>query len=481
MATSNNLNKLQLTRGQWHSGMTESNHLAQAFLTEPYVSDTVGMVFGIRYKTSPLTAVLNSMGNTRYQENREFSWWLMGDSEKSVPVTIASTATYPGQYFQPFTVGFGEKYFHVKDILVSDNGTQVRVESEPYQDGTNWIYTMRLVTYDPTLYLATTQTAVGAEFSKEFTALSEYDSGGYTTASTPFKFINQMTTISKRDDITRSAATDVLVVALPNPQNPKQTTKYWTSYREWLFMQQWYQEQERLMMYSRYNKNSQGEVFIHSEGGRPIYMGAGIEEQIEMGTNREYTKLTENIVSDFLSELSYNKKDFTDRNFVAMTGEYGMREFHSAMKDALQDWNISDVSFTLSGENMNLTFGSQFKKYNGLNGMSLTLMHFPMYDNTVRHRTLHPETKKPTESYKFTVLDFSSNGGSKSNITKVIKKDSENMMWHLAGSVSPFGPAKSLSTMRSHDKDGYTVIALTECGIEITNPISCGQLEFAIA
>ena len=51
------------------------------------------------------------------------------------------------------------------------------------------------------------------------------------------------------------------------------------------------------------------------------------------------------------------------------------------------------------------------------------------------------------------------------------------VLWHTAGSVDPYGnTAKSVSTMRSNNEDGYAVHMLTECGIMIKNPLACGEL-----
>jgi hypothetical protein len=91
-------------------------------------------------------------------------------------------------------------------------------------------------------------------------------------------------------------------------------------------------------------------------------------------------------------------------------------------------------------------------------------------------RQLHFKTARPIESYRLTVLDFGINGG-ESNISKVYKKESDMVIWHTAGSVDPFGQtAKSVSTMRSNNEDGYAVHMLSECGVMIKNPLACGEL-----
>jgi hypothetical protein len=470
------ISPLQIAQGKWQAGMTEQNHLASLALTSPEINKTVAMLFSYKYN-NPMTLLTGALSKTEYLSNREFRWYLMGESEKTVAVSMAAFDGLPnaGQYNSSFKVGFPEKYFFHKDVLRTDSGNLVRIQEEPYQEGGNWIYTLRLITSDPSMFVIPSDVELGARFSKEFTAIAEYDSGGATTAATPMMFKNHLTTIAKSDAITRSAATDVMVIRIPNQDGS--TTDSWTSMKEWNFMKQWYREQERLLMYSRYNADPEGNTQLLSDNNRPVYMGAGIREQIEMGERREYNKLSAEVIMNFLTDLSYQKKDFAQRKFVALTGEMGMMEFHYAMREELKTWNMVPATFTVEGSNMNLTFGNQFKTYKALNGMELTLMHFPLYDDLLLHRTLHKVTLKPQESYRFTVLDFSDQGAGP-NIQKVAKKDSENLMWHVAGGFSPFGPAKSLSTMRSSALDGYSVHALTEIGVRIMNPFSCGELVY---
>jgi len=130
----------------------------------------------------------------------------------------------------------------------------------------------------------------------------------------------------------------------------------------------------------------------------------------------------------------------------------------------------------VSGSGQELTFQGQFTTVKFLNGIELTVKEFSEYDDIVRNRQLHPVSKKPLESYRFTILNFGQKNG-KSNIRKVVKKNSDNAMWHVAGSTTPFGDvAKSISTMRSSGIDGYQVHLLTECGVQLEDPTSSGEL-----
>ena len=80
------------------------------------------------------------------------------------------------------------------------------------------------------------------------------------------------------------------------------------------------------------------------------------------------------------------------------------------------------------------------------------------------------------ESYRMTFLDFGTRDG-ESNISKVVRKDREMVQWYTGGAVAPgAGHAKSINTLRSNAKDGYSVHFLTEQGIMVKDPTTSGEL-----
>ena len=206
-----------------------------------------------------------------------------------------------------------------------------------------------------------------------------------------------------------------------------------------------------------------------------VYIGAGLLEQIAPSNRETYTKLSSDVLEDFLFNLSYNIRGRGQRKFVALTGEMGMKEFDRVLREKASTYNLVDTKF-VSGSGQDLTLGGQFTTYKMLNGIELTLKHFPAYDNTTYNRKLHPTSGKPLESYRMTFLDFGTRDG-ESNISKVVRKDREMVMWHTGGSIAPgAGHAKSINTLRSNAKDGYSVHFLTEQGIMVKDPTTCGEL-----
>jgi hypothetical protein len=176
-----------------------------------------------------------------------------------------------------------------------------------------------------------------------------------------------------------------------------------------------------------------------------------------------------------MSDLSYNILGMGDRKFMALSGEMGMREFDRVLRAKASGYTLIDTKF-VSGSGQNLTLGGQFTTYKGLNGIEITLKYFPLYDNPVHNRKMHPITGKPLESYRMTFLDVSTRDG-QPNIRKVVRKDREMVMWYTGGSVAPgAGHAKNKGTLRSNAKDGYSVHFLTEQGIMVADPTTCGEL-----
>jgi len=206
-----------------------------------------------------------------------------------------------------------------------------------------------------------------------------------------------------------------------------------------------------------------------------VYIGAGLLQQIAPSNRRYYTELTADLLEDFLFDLSYNMLGTNERKFVAFTGEMGMREFDRILKDKVSTFTTVDTKF-VTGSGQALVLGGQFVTYRMTNGIELTVKHMPLYDDIVHNRKLHPVTGKPLESYRFTFLDFGMRDG-EANIVKVVRKGREFVQWYTGGSVAPgAGYAKSISTLRSNAKDGYSVHFLGEIGIMVRDPRACGEL-----
>lgn len=477
------LNNLVLYRSKRFSDLVDENMLANALLTKPYeVSTVISYVFG-KYENSTLDFLTMGLGKTLVIENRQYEWPVMIESDKAITIKAAkwngatiATTDVPGLNGTPVQIWVAEKWFGPGAIVAFDDREfQARIVGEPYQDGADYVYTLVVADGKPESYIPPTLLAAGKQISREGSAYEEYsEEADIVNYQTPFKLRNHLTTMRLQYDITGDAYSSVMVIALRDPATGK-SSYLWSDYQEWRAMRQWYETIERYSVYSKYNANADGTTDLMGTNGRPVYIGAGLLEQIAPANKRYYTTLTADILEEFLFDLSYNVLGTNERKFVALTGEMGMKEFDRVLRDKASSYQLVATNF-VTGSGQNLTLGGQFTTFKMLNGIELTLKHFPMYDNLVYNRKLHPVSGKPLESYRFTIIDIGSRDG-EPNLVKVVRKDREMVMWYVGGSVAPgSGHAKSITTLRSNAKDGYTVNFLTEQGLMLRFPNSSGEL-----
>jgi hypothetical protein len=480
----NVLNSLQLYKTKWFSDLVDENMLANALLTKPHeVSTVLSYIFGRFDQGNIIDFITNGMGKTLTIENREYEWSVMIEHDKAVAIRAAQIAgaavvstDVPGLNQQPIQLWLEAKWFGPGAILeFDDKDFQVRVVGEPYQDGDQFVYTVIVADGQPASYIPPSLLAAGKQVSRTGSAYEEYsDEADIVNYQTPFKLRNHLTTMRMTYDITGDAYSSVMVIAIRDPKT-KKSTFYWSAYQEWVALRQWYERVDRMTMYSKFNAKADGTVSLAGSNGRPVYIGAGLLEQIAPANRKPYTTLTLDLLDTFLSDLSYNILGQGERKFMALTGEMGMREFDRVLRAKATAYSLIDTHF-VSGSGQDLSLGGQFTTYKGLNGIEMTLKHFPIYDNPVFNRKLHPTSGKPLESYRMTFIDYGMRDG-ESNIRKVVRKDREMVMWHVAGAVAPgVGHAKSITTMRANAKDGYQVNFLSEQGIMLSDPTTSGEL-----
>ena len=486
------LNNLQLYRGKWFSDLVDENMLSNALLTKPHeVSGIISYVFGTMDNgySSALDFLTGGLGKTMTIDQREYRWKVMIDSDRAVTIrgakhngsAITSATTNIGLGNTPIQLWVEDKWFGPGAILeLDDKEYQLRVSGAPYQDGNEWVYTCFVADGQSSSTVPAAYLLPGSQVSRLGSAYEEYsEEADIINYSTHIELHNHLTTMRLSYDITGAAYSTVLAVSLKDPKTGK-TSYLWSDFQEWKAMREWVKRVDRQLVYSKYNANPDGTTDLMGTNGRPVYIGAGLLQQISPSNRRYYTELTADLLEDFLFDLSYNMLGTNERKFVAFTGEMGMREFDRILKDKISSFTTVDTKF-VTGSGQALVLGGQFVTYRMTNGIELTVKHLPLYDDTVHNRKLHPVTGKPLESYRFTFLDFGMRDG-EANIVKVVRKGRELVQWYTGGSVAPgSGYAKSISTLRSNAKDGYSVHFLGEAGIMVRDPRACGELIMDIA
>lgn len=476
------ISPLVVQQARTFSDLSDTNYLYNNYLAEP---EKLASVFTYQFGLSQnniVNLLTGGLGNVLEVGQDEYWWDLFSRNDKCLTVTknFGDGGSTPGIQATNFRVTLNGDWFKVSDILISDKGTLVQVK-EAYTDADGYTYVLKLVDPDPIKFMDVSEITVGALFSKEWSAVEEGSKqGGGIITSTGFKLHNRTNILRKDWNVTRSAAQTVLTVDMFDPSDPKKKTRMWTTLLEWTAMKEFQVEIEKSLMYSIYNKNAQGYNTNPGRNARPVQMGAGLREQISASNIRFYSELTYDILDQFLLDLSYSASLWGgEHKFVALTGKMGMREFNRAISEKAKSngFLVYDKDTFITGNGTELEFSGYFTKVKFQNGIELSVVEFPLYDDRERNRELDPKTKYPLESYRFTILNVGKDSSGKGNIRKVVRKNADMIMFYQGGSIDMSGNIKkALSTMASNAVDGAAGTLISECGLIITDPTSCGEL-----
>jgi len=146
-----------------------------------------------------------------------------------------------------------------------------------------------------------------------------------------------------------------------------------------------------------------------------IKTGPGVREQLKDSWIEYYNgALTVNRIKDYLMDIFLSRVNEQDRKVVAMTGTLGSMMFHDMLAAESSSFLTVDSNFTerLSSNPRHLSYGAQFTHYQGPEGIEVTLVKNPMYDNIAYCKRMHPQyTNFPIDSMRMTFMDFGTSGG----------------------------------------------------------------------
>jgi len=480
------LNKLQLYEGRWFADLIDQPKLADAWALFPtQIPQVVSWAMGTVDDAwqSSLDFITGGLGNVERVQTPEYTWRVTVTLER--PSTIhkseCQNILYPGLQLTPIKLWLTDKWYSPGSILeFDDNQFQAIVVGEPYQDGAYFVYTVIVGNGQSSSYIPADLIQAGNQVSRAGSAYPEYsEQGDILVYNTGFEMKNHLTISRTEYSITGSAYSSVVAISALNPRNGKREYLV-ADEQQWKAIREHTKRCEYQMVYDQYTATSEGLSNLMGHNGYPITRSAGLLEQIAPSNRRYYTRLTADLIEDFLFDLSYNCLGTRDRKFLGLTGEMGLKEFDRVIKEKAGALPIIDTHFiTGNGNSMDLTFGGQFTTYKMTNSIELTLKHFPLYDDVYHHRKLHPLTLKPVESYRITILDIGRRGG-RSNIRKVVREGREMVIAIIPGLVSPKGYANGVNSFSANAKDGYSGHILSEYGIMIENPLACGELILSI-
>lgn len=222
-------------------------------------------------------------------------------------------------------------------------------------------------------------------------------------------------------------------------------------------------------------------------GNMPI-IGDGLLAQIEDSNTMTYATsgdLSEKVITEYIGQLSLNAAAPTGNEYVVFTGTQGRVQFHRAMKDLLfsSGTNASTVMVDKYGQDVQV--GANFSTYQAL-GNKITLVHCPVFDDPNLAATAAVDNgsaldgtgfRTTTLSGLFVFLDMSVQQGV-ANIELIAKgAEGTNRNWvkkYVPGMINPYDSASMLA---ASGDDKFECHWLTQSGIIVRNPLSCGILK----
>lgn len=453
---------MRFNTGTYGKDTIENNSLVTNLLKYPEISKALIRQFP-QYS---LTYFLEGTGRFAKEEligDNAFKWSILGRLNRASTATGVQVGT--GAAHATFTVEFVENYFNPNDVVRFKDGTQAIVLGEPVASGGGFTFTFKLQTNDPAATLATSNTAVGETANTVGSVFEEGSDKGFENHVYPDWYVNYLTTSRKSKSITGSALTDVTWI-----ENNGQRLWYFTDQN--LVMEEYLYQLELSRWYGKSTMDINGVSQVTDTNGKPLVAGDGLLAQIDSANTDTYTgALTEDIIVDFIANLSLNSGK-KNNQWMVFTGTAGKVAFHRAMRDLV--FQGSSLIYDMDA-GRNLELGVHYTTYNAL-GHRITLVHCPLFDDPNLHTDIDAASGYPKESYRMVFMDMGVTNGV-SNVEVKVKGaggvDRGMIVKYIPGMVNPFDQKSMVS---SNSKDGFTCEILSESGLIVRNPLSCGQL-----
>lgn len=477
-----NIKALRLYKDQYITDKyTNENSLTRALLVNPSVlSSVLTHLAGREDKRFPLSFLTEGGGNVKSLDSLDYHYPVIGKLTQAMTVAenYYTAGDKPGVNHSYFKVKFTQRWSGKQMMLESPTTDKhARIIGDPVEEGDGWVYTLQLSTRDSADFVPLSELTVGSKWSKMFSPVAPYGSRGNESPSVaPSKLTNQITHVRKSYGYKGNISNRVVNVELVLDGGRK--TNMWWDFEEWQHMLAWKEECENLAWWGRYNKDENGIIHLKDDNGVDIPIGSGLAEQIPNVDT--YAQLTANKLKSITRDVFFGANDAQAQQVVLYTGTGGMEEFDRALKEEGNNYNqiTGDKFVTGSGRNLELT--GYFRKYQHIDGHSITLANLPLLDNGSRANKAdrHPITGLPLTSYEMYFIDQSVYDG-QPNLQMVTQKGREMLRWAVAGSTVPKGFTGN--DTRASDIDGASVHFMKAMGIQLMRATNCIKLKCNIS
>lgn len=490
--------------GSYGAGTTASNALNSNLLQYPEIARTLISLYP-RYSMTYLLERTRRHAKEVVLGDSSYEWKVMNRLNQKQ--TMNATVTPPSSAGDAFTIvtasaasGTAQQWFNKHDVIRFQSGALAIVTVSSTSAGSTVCEAS--LTPLPTVADMTAGAVVGRIGSAFPYASSGGDVG--ENQAYPDTYKNWMTINRKKCTISGKDATDVSWI-----ENNGQ--KLWYFSKEQQMMDEFMYEQELQRWYGKHNINSTltdltsyataptdifnatvageyadgsstiGTTTLAAEGAQR--MGDGVLAQISSSNQASYAAgtLTEDIITEFIGKISLNAQGAEGNEWVVFTGTEGRIAFHRAMKDlivapagAMTGGSMKDVK---AGSDVSL--GANFTSYHAL-GNKITIAYCPVFDDPHMHSTSGGTNSfgdtRLKESMKMVFMDFGATSGV-SNVELITKGaggiNRSLVKKYIGGMVNPYD---NKSMMAANGDDRFQCHVLSESGIIVRNPLSCGIL-----
>ena len=382
----------------------------------------------------PLTFLTEGRGSAGVVDvdTVQWTWKTMGRLKFDDFVTYFNTANLkPGVGGSDFEVHFSTHWFIEQYTLTAPDGhTQVRIQRDLGESAHGYGYILRLMSPNPDAFVDPEMLAVGKYWSMGAPLVSEsYSKGNRSNTMGPGQMTSQLEFHRYSKEIAGNLANVVTEYEFEGGDGGK--NKLWINEEMRQFnVTMRIANEERLWM-AEYNRNTNGEVALKDmDNGKPIPTTAGMLEicrESNYDTYGEY--LTLNKIKRTVGDVLDRDTDDGTMNIVLMGGKGFIEDFDEAMRmDATENGFVTPLGDKMiDGSDAGLTYGKYFRRYETVDGHTITVKHCSFFDKSTIAETakkngmIHPRSGLPITSHQACFIDFSSYNGHQ-NVRKVRMK-----------------------------------------------------------
>ena len=500
----------QIYAGLYGSDTMPENSLNTALMQYPEIARTLVKQYP-RYSATYLLERTGRYATEKVLGDNSFEWKILGRYNKPTYMIGGSSATATGALTatanggsdgtivyvlgDDTTSGYTGNFLRKFDMVRFQSGATALVLEDPIPNttssgaATDYQIKLQMIIPSGGQALTDADVAAGAICASIGSAFHNGSVGADVGENhvLPETHKNYLTIMRKKTSITGKDATDVTWI-----ENNGHRLWYFT--REQMLMDEFMYQQELQRWYGvRTVTNSPSSyatapttnaIGTSGTSAAGIITVDGLLTQIDSSNQATYSagSLTEDILTEFIGKLSLNATASEGNEWVVFTGTEGRIAFHKAMKDLIVAPSGAMTGGSMEGVKGDVHLGANFASYSSL-GNKITVAYCPVFDDPHLHSSTGGTNpfgdNRLKESSKMVFLDFGKTNGV-SNID-LITKGAEGInrsfvKKYVAGMINPYDKN---SMMAANADDKFECHMLSESGIVVRNPLSCGILSVA--